>query len=334
MPRQGRINIEGGIYHVIQRGIERKAIFKDDADREEFLLRLSVGLKETGHKCYGWVLMPNHFHLLIRTGVKPLSDLMRKILTGYALYFNKKNKRSGYLYQGRYKSILCQEDNYLLELVRYIHLNPLRAKIVRDMKGLSNYRWSGHSVIMGKSKAEWQSSGEILEYFGKNKFEAVKKYEEFVEEAKSMPKREDLTGGGLIRSAGGWKEVLNLRRSKEKWLADERILGEGDFVEKILKEAEDNFVKRDRLIREGWTLDKLIDKVTEHYKISRQDLKRKGRKNKLSEAKSLIAYYANKNLGIKCDTVAELFGCERSTAARLVHKGGAIANAASLKALL
>ncbi|MCB4790430.1 MAG: transposase [Elusimicrobia bacterium] len=333
MPRQGRINIEGGIYHVIQRGIERKAIYKDDADREEFLYRLSEGLKETGHKCHGWVLMPNHFHLLIRTGLKPLSDLMRKLLTGYALYFNKKYKRSGYLYQGRYKSVLCQEDSYLLELVRYIHLNPLRAKIVKDMKGLSNYRWSGHSVIMGKTKAEWQSSGEILEYFGKRELDAIRKYEEFVSEANGQGKREDLTGGGLIRSVGGWKEVLNLRRSKEKWSADERILGDGDFVEKVLKEAEGIFIQRDRLQREGWSLEKLVDDVIEHYKIDRLDLKKKGRKNKISEAKSVIAYYGNKYLGVKSLEIAELFGCERSTVTRLVHKGGANANMISFKAL-
>ena len=102
MPRQGRLNIEGGIYHVIQRGIERRDIFRDDADREEFINRLGKGLKETGHHCYGWALIPNHFHLLIRTGVKPLCDLMRKVLTGYAIYFNRRHNRKGYLYQNRY----------------------------------------------------------------------------------------------------------------------------------------------------------------------------------------------------------------------------------------
>src|SRR3989339_835354 len=201
MPRQGRINIEGGIYHVIQRGKERREIFKDDADREEFLGRLAGGLKETGHKCYGWVLMPNHFHLLIRTGVKPLSDLMRKILTGYALYFNKKYSRSGYLYQGRYKSILCQEDNYLLELVRYIHLNPLRANLVKDMEGLNKYKWSGHAVLIGNNKEiKWQNTADILELFGRKQTDAVKKYIEFVKEAKNINYREELSGGGLIRS--------------------------------------------------------------------------------------------------------------------------------------
>jgi REP element-mobilizing transposase RayT len=83
--------------------------------------------------------MPNHFHLIIRTGARPLSDLMRKLLTGYALYFNKKNKRSGYLYPGRYKSILCQEDSYLLELIRYVHLNALWGKTVKDLNELKRY---------------------------------------------------------------------------------------------------------------------------------------------------------------------------------------------------
>jgi putative transposase len=321
MPRQGRINIEGGIYHVIQRGLERKVIYKNNEDRIEFLRRLSEGLRYTGHKCYGWVLMPNHFHLLIRTGVKPLSDLMRKLLTGYALYFNKKYKRSGYLYQGRYKSILCQEDSYLLELVRYIHLNPLRAKIVKDMKSLRKYKWCGHSVIMGKNKAQWQNTDEILEYFSRNKKEAVRKYEEFVFEAKGLGRREEFTGGGLVRSAGGWKEVVSLKRSKERWLSDERILGDGNFVESVIKGADANFTKRDKLIRAGWTIDKLIAKVTEVYKIPINNLKKKGRNNNLSEAKAVLSYYANKYLGISGSEIAKIFECDRSAVHILIHKG-------------
>ena len=107
------------------------------------------------------VLMPNHFHLIIRTSLRPIGDLMSKLLTGYALYFNKRYRRSGYLYQNRYKSILCQEDAYLKELVRYIHLNPLRGRIVKDLRELRTHRWSGHSVLMGKNKLEWQDVGAI-----------------------------------------------------------------------------------------------------------------------------------------------------------------------------
>lgn len=334
MPRQGRINIEGGIYHVIQRGLERKVIFKDDTDRKEFIRRLSEGLKLTGHKCYGWVLMPNHFHLLIRTGSKQLSDLMRKLLTGYALYFNKKNKRSGYLYQGRYKSILCQEDEYLLELIRYIHLNPMRAGIVKDMEELKIYLWSGHSVIMGKNESRWQNIDEILEYFGKRKSDAIGKYEKFVAEAKGIGRREELTGGGLIRSVGGWKDMLNLKRTKEKWSADERILGDGDFVETVIKEAEEKLIQRDKLIRKGWTLEKLVEDVVNHYQISRLGLKRKGRRNKITEAKSVIAYYGNKYLGARTLDIAEIFECKRATVTRLIHTGEANADTNSFKVLL
>jgi REP element-mobilizing transposase RayT len=326
MPRQGRINIEGGIYHVIQRGIERGEIFKDNADREEFLRRLAEGLKGTGHKCYGWVLMPNHFHLLIRTGVRHLSDLMRKLLTGYALYFNKKYKRSGYLYQGRYKSILCQEDNYLLELVRYIHLNPLRGKIVDDMKVLSDYKWSGHAVIMGNNKAEWQSTGEILEYFGKKKSDAIRKYEEFVAEAKGMTKREDLTGGGLIRSAGGWKEVLSLRQSKEKWLADERILGDGDFVSSALRQADEHMVSKEKLKKEGWDIEKLVKKVCGLLNVDEKEIKRESRRSKLSQARGLIAYWGSKELGISGVELAKYFGITRSSISSAINRGRRIVN--------
>ena len=110
MPRNRRIDIPGAIHHVITRGIERGVIFKDSSDRKEFIERFAKALKETNATCYGWVLMPNHFHLLVRTGDRSLSDLMRKVLSGYAGYFNARHKRRGYLYQNRYKSILCQEE--------------------------------------------------------------------------------------------------------------------------------------------------------------------------------------------------------------------------------
>ncbi|MCB4791209.1 MAG: transposase [Elusimicrobia bacterium] len=321
MPRQGRINIEGGIYHVIQRGIERREIFKDDADREEFLRRLAEGLENTRHKCYGWVLMPNHFHLLIRTGAKPLSDLMRKLLTGYALYFNRKYKRSGYLYQNRYKSILCQEESYFLELVRYIHLNPLRARLVKDIKELNKYKWCGHSVLAGKNKIEWQSVGEILERFGAGRGEAQRKYVEFVRDAKDMGKKEELTGGGLIRSAGGWREVIGLRKSKERWQGDERILGDGEFVSKILKEAEEKIQKTERLKREGWDLSKVMEKVAEQLDIEKSEMKKKRRDIKVSDARKIVLYIGNKELKISGRELGEYFHVSRQAITRAVNAG-------------
>ncbi|MCK4467709.1 MAG: transposase [Desulfobacterales bacterium] len=165
MPRQPRLDAPGVLQHVMARGIERRKIFWDDKDRSSFLKRLAMLLEETQTQCYAWALIPNHFHLLLRTGLSasadasrcragptPLSTVMRRLMTGYAVTFNIRHRRSGHLFQNRYKSVVCEEDPYLLELIRYIHLNPLRAKLVEDLKSLDKYPWSGHSAILGRRK--------------------------------------------------------------------------------------------------------------------------------------------------------------------------------------
>ncbi len=130
MPRKARIDAAGALHHIIVRGIEGRKVFRDDADRENFLDRLADLIPKTRTRCFAWALLPNHAHLLLQTGLLPIASLMRRLLTGYAVSFNLKYRRHGHLFQNRYKSILCQEDAYLKELVRYIHLNPLRAGLV------------------------------------------------------------------------------------------------------------------------------------------------------------------------------------------------------------
>ena len=136
MPRKARIDAPGALHHIIIRGIERKAIFKDNADRANFVERLSRIILETETGCYGWVLMTNHVHLLLKTGLAPIATVMRRLLTGYAVSFNRRHRRHGQLFQNRYTSFSCEEEVYLKELLRYIHLNPLRAKIVKDLEAL------------------------------------------------------------------------------------------------------------------------------------------------------------------------------------------------------
>ena len=152
MPRIARLDTPGLLHHIMIRGIERRRIFNDDKDRENFIERLSILLPETQSQCYAWALMTNHAHLLIRSGPSGISNLMRRLLTGYAVSYNRRHKRHGQLFQNRYKSVICQEDAYLLELVRYIHLNPLRAKLVDNLEQLNDYPYSGHSALMGKRK--------------------------------------------------------------------------------------------------------------------------------------------------------------------------------------
>ena len=146
----------GALHHVIIRAIERQAIFKDDIDRDDFLDRVDSLFVDSSTPLLCLVTDDQPTHLLIRTANAPLATLMRRLLTGYAIAFNRRHRRHGQLFQNRYKSILCQEDAYLLELTRYIHLNLLRAGIVDDLDGLDGYRYSGHSVIMGHQKRQWQ----------------------------------------------------------------------------------------------------------------------------------------------------------------------------------
>jgi putative transposase len=162
---------------------------------------------------------------------------MRKLLTGYVVNFNRRYKRYGHLFQNRYKSTICQNDPYLLELARYIHLNPLRAGLVESFDTLNDYPWSGHSTIMGRIKRDWQDTHEVLAYFGERKKQAIKRYEKFLREGIARGKRPDLVGGGLVRSLGGWSQVLSMRRRREWVAADERILGGSDFTEQVIKEA-------------------------------------------------------------------------------------------------
>ena len=167
MPRKARIDAPGALHHIICRGIERSNIFRSDHDREDFISRLELVLLETQTPCYAWALIPNHFHLLLRTGKASISTVMRRILSGYAGGFNRRHRRAGHLFQNRYKSILCQDDLYLKELVRYIHLNPLRAKLVKTLSELDRYRFCGHSVVMGHRKSDWQDIETVLSFFGK-----------------------------------------------------------------------------------------------------------------------------------------------------------------------
>jgi len=126
MPRVARLDTPGLLHHVMIRGIERRKIFNDDKDRENFIERLSILLPQTKTQCYAWSFLSNHAHFLLRSGPAGIAAVMRRLLTGYAVSYNRRHKRHGQLFQNRYKSIICQEDAYLQELVRYIHFHPVK----------------------------------------------------------------------------------------------------------------------------------------------------------------------------------------------------------------
>jgi len=325
MPRNRRLDIPGAIHHVIVRGLERRKIFNDDNDYSDFISRLEKSIKRTSAFCYAWVLMPNHLHLLIRTGKSSLSDLMRSVLTGYAVYYNKKNRRHGYLYQNRYKSILCQEEPYLLKLVAYIHLNPLRAGIVKDLKELNQYKWCGHAAIIGTAKYSWQETGYVLSLFGRRVGAARKKYIEFIKEQLPQIKSSQFASGGLRRSCGGWQGVEKLKIDKEYWRGDERLLGDSSFVDEVLKTAQEDLCRRDKLLREGWTLDKIISRVCGIFNVEEPDVFLKGRQDAKSQAKAVICYLAHHEIGVRGIDIARRFGMSNVAVSKNIRNGTAIA---------
>ena len=176
MPRKARIDAVGALHHIIIRGIERRRIFTDDQDRDNFIERLGDIVTETDTFCFAWALIPNHVHILLGTGETALAKVMSRLLTGYAVSYNRRHRRYGHLFQNRYKSILCQEDGCLLELVRYIHLNPLRARIVTNLAELDKYPYCGHSALMDKMPREFQNTDYVLRLFGNNLVDARKAY--------------------------------------------------------------------------------------------------------------------------------------------------------------
>ncbi len=231
MPSHARLDAQGVLHHIIVRGIERRLIFRDDVDKDRFLERMKRVFVDTHTPCYAWALLGNHAHLPLKTGIVPLHTVMARLLTGHAVTFNKRHHRHGQLFQNRYKSILCQEDAYLIELVCYIHLNPLRAGIVNDLDDLSRYPHSGHRALIGKTSYPWQDAEYVLRHFGSSPTIARQSYLSTLASRLTRGTRSDLTGGGLLRSYGSWRDV---KKTGERIKDDERILGGSDFVERVL----------------------------------------------------------------------------------------------------
>jgi REP element-mobilizing transposase RayT len=219
------------------RGIERTTLFRDDADRNDFVARVAAFAAAGAWSVYAWALLPNHAHLLVRTGHRPLPRSMRSLLTGYAGAFNRRHQRVGHLFQNRYKSIVVEEEVYLLELVRYLHLNPLRAKVVPDGRRLDRFPWTGHSALCGTVPRPWQDTATILAQFGPRAPRARRAYRAFIAAGRLQGRRPELQGGGLLRSLGGWQAVAALRRGREAYRGDERILGRAAFVAQLQQQV-------------------------------------------------------------------------------------------------
>ena len=317
MPRQPRLDTPGGLHHVLGRGIARTQVFRDDTDRADFVERVAALGRGRQWSVYAWALMPNHFHLLVRTGDAPLSQSMQRLLTGYVVNFNRRHRRSGHLFQNRYKSIVCEDNPYLLELTRYIHLNPLRVGRVKRLAALRGYPWTGHAALLGGVDRDWQDTATVLAHFGPKRRQAVERYAAFVRAGIPHGRRSDLGGGGLIRSAGGWAQVRALRRKGITVASDERILGSGEFTEHLLAEAASKEKETLRFSRRVVALATLARKIVAGAGVTEGELRSGSRKPAVVRARRLFCQVAVKGLGYSGGRVARFLGVTTSAVNRL-----------------
>ncbi|HWR72418.1 MAG TPA: hypothetical protein VN604_04575 [Nitrospirota bacterium] len=245
---------------------------------------------------------------------------MRKLLTWYAQYYNRRHKRTGHLFENRYKSILCDEDNYLLALVRYIHLNPVRAGIVKTIEELDRYPWSGHRTIIGEAKHAWMDTDSILAQFGRVRRKAINEYRKFVQEGAGQGRVKELTGGGLIRSQGGWSQVLGMRRRGQAEDFDERILGGSEFVNQILKETEERHLHQLKHKRSGKTLQKIIEEECRTIRISPLELRGGGKRREVSRTRAAIAKRGRDELGLSAAAIARQVGVSTSAITKAIER--------------
>ncbi len=310
----------GVLHHIMARGINKSKIFDDDEDKARFLERLGQNVTDGKCSVYAWVLMNNHVHILFKSGKHGISAVMRKLLTWYAQYFNRRHKRTGHLFENRYKSILCDEDSYLVALVRYIHLNPLRANIVKTIEELDRYPFCGHRTIIGKAKHPWMDVDYVLLQFGRTRRKGLTEYRKFMREGIGLGHQPELTGGGLLRSLGGWSQVIARRRTANKEEGDERILGSGDFVHAILKETEERELRQLKLKRSGRTIQKIIDEESRKARISPQEVMNGVRRRVVSRLRVVIASRGRTELGLSSAEMARHLGVAASSISRLVER--------------
>jgi hypothetical protein len=217
--------------------------------------------------------------------------------------------------------ILCDEDAYLLELIRYIHLNPLKAKIVVTLPQLDRSRWSGHAGLMGKHEQDCHAKEEVLGLFSHHLNRARIRYRNFIREGINDIANKDYLGGGLVRSYGGWESVKLLRKEHEVRIGDERILGDSRFVEAVLNEDRLNINEKSRWQQKGWDLQRLVEKVCVIVGVKQSDLVLKGRQNAISTAKSLICYWATQVLGISSTDIATFLGVSQPAVSKASKQG-------------
>ena len=299
------------MHHVLARGVEKRPIFDDDHDMSVFTERLAACVEETDTSVLAWVLMTNHLHLLTRTETVPLSTFMQKLLTGHALYYNKRHERVGHLFQNRFKSIIVQAEEYLMDLVRYIHRNPLRAGLVKFPEYLESYRWSGHRGILHRSTFRWMKRKEVLDHFPGDEHQRVSAYTGFLENDHSENSRSCLSSGCFAVSSKGLIPV-GQSGADAGYGEGFRLLGTREFglsVLKRLKEMDDRTFRTRSPSHD--VIISLVRLVEDHWKLTEGSLRSGGRRESAVHAREALSFLLIDSLGLTLSDSASIVGVSR-----------------------
>lgn len=261
MARKPRIEYPGAFYHVMARGNRKIKIFLDDEDREKFLKTVLRYKEKYDLVVYAFTLMDNHFHLLVETRHFPLSKAMQGMLQSYTQWHNRRYNKVGHLFQGRYKAILCDRDSYLIVLVRYIHLNPVRAGYVDFPE---EYLWSSHRTYLGLTQSDLVDVDLVLDEFDARRSKSIRLYSAFINEA---------LGEG--------------RKGEFYFLRDQRVLGDDGFYAQVMKQIKKKPEKMDGALRDK-TLEDVVKKVKQLTGIGPGQLAGRERDSDVMKARSLF----------------------------------------------
>lgn len=285
MARPPRLEFPGGVYHVVVRGNERAAVFRDDEDREKYLGRLAHYREKFGFRLLAFCLMGNHIHLAIRTGEFPLSRVMAGLQSSYTQWFNRRHKRAGHLFQGRYKAFLVQEDRYLLCLVRYIHENPVKARLVEKAR---DYAWSSDRHYRRGAGPEWLDPGDVLAMLGGRRRAAVKAYVELMARGQELDYEDAKSIGQVVKG----DEEFALRRFQDSGETHPRLRG--------LSES------------------RVVITVAKALDLSAEDLRGPARHRNLSHGRAVAALLGKRLGGISLARTARYLHRDESTIVREV----------------
>jgi REP element-mobilizing transposase RayT len=284
-----RLDSPGSLHHVMGRGAEGLEIFIDDQDRGRFLSRLDRILLPKGARVHAWALMPNHYHLLMQIDDQGLDVIMQRILVGYCNYFNRKHSHKGHVFMSRYKSILVDRENYLFELIRYIHLNPVRAGIVHDLSRLASYPWTGHRSLLSGPEHEWQPVNDTLLSFADSTDVARKSYLAYMEDGLVDSDSEEFETGNITLGKNGIVLECSVGADQRRYDFQGSILGSREFALKTASELEG----RRRRIKGRRETHELIEQLTStvmsHYSVSSERLFGRSRGGIVSSARKVLA---------------------------------------------